>query len=120
MLTPLLDAKKYTIKSGDEAEIDGNKADVVLVSSEKAGLKDLKLYFDRTSHLLVKMQKKDKDENDVEVDEETTFKDFKKVQGVLTPHAIVVRRDGKPFMKYEASDVKQLEKVDDKEFPVDD
>lgn len=119
-LTPLLDAKKYTLKSGDEAEVDGKKADVVIVNSENGKVKDMKLFFDKTSHLLVKTQKKDKDESDKEIDEESFYLDYKKVQGVLTPHKGSVKHDGKDFMKFTLSDVKLLEKVDDKEFAIDD
>jgi hypothetical protein len=68
----------------------------------------------------VKTQKKDKDENDKEIDEESFYQDYKKVQGVMTPHKGVVKHDGKDFMKFTLSDVKHLEKVDDKEFAIDD
>lgn len=117
----LVDAKKkYVLKLGDEAEVDGKKADVVIVNNEDMGVKDYKLFFDQKTHLLVKTQKKDKDATDGEVDEETFYSDYKDVQGVQTAHKIVTKHDGKDYMKYTITDTKYAEKIDDKEFPTDD
>ena len=52
-LTPLLDATKFTIKSGDDDTVNGKKA-AVLIVTPKAVDKELKLYFDKESGLVVK------------------------------------------------------------------
>ena len=121
-LTPLLDDKKYTLKAGADADVDGKKADVVIINGKAEGsvIKDMKLFFDKTTHMLVKTQKKDKDENDKEIDEESFYEDYKAVQGIMTAHKGVVKHDGKDYMKYTMTDVKYIEKVEEKEFTVDD
>jgi hypothetical protein len=55
LLTPLVEGKKYTIKSDKDAEVNGSPASVVIASGN--GLKDLKLFFDQKTNLLVKMQR---------------------------------------------------------------
>lgn len=119
-LTPLLNTKQYTIKMGDEADVDGKKANVVVAERVGDNPKTISLFFDKETNLLVKMKRKAKDDTGAEVEEESFFTDYKEVQGVQVPHKGSVKRDGKEFMKFEMSNVKLLEKVDDKEFSVDD
>lgn len=120
-LTPLLDSKVYKIKLGDDAEVDGKKADVLIVSGGGLKDKEAKLYFDKETHLMVKMKRKTKEPGaGGEVDEEMIISDYKKVEGIMTPHKYEVKHDGKKFMTMTMSDVKMLEKIDDKEFAVDD
>jgi hypothetical protein len=90
-LTPLLDAKKFTIKS----EKPTDDANVVLVTAKD--LNDTKLFFDKKSGLLVKTQRRGLAPSmgePKEVDEETVMSDFKKVDGVLVPMKLVVNHDG--------------------------
>ncbi len=119
-LVPLLDEKKYKLKSGDDVDVDGKKTDVVIVNSVEGPIKDMKLFFDKKSHLLLKTQRKSKDETGQDIDEESYFTDYKKVQDLMTPHKGVVKHDGKEFMNFTISEVKHLEKIDDKEFATDD
>lgn len=120
-LVALIDAKKkYTIKLGDDADVDGKKADVVIVSNEELKVKDVKLFFDKKSHLLVKSQKKDTDSTGGDVNEESFYSDYKEIQGIQTPHKFTIKHDGKDHMTFTVSDVKYMEKIDEKEFPVDD
>ena len=120
-LTPLLDAKKYTIKAEKDAEVDGKAAAVVLVTAE--GFKDTKVYFDKKSGLLVKTERKGlapSMDEPKEVSEETFLSDYKKVEGVLQPMKIVVHHDGKKFMTMTMTESKLMEKADEKIFAVDD
>ncbi|CAN5146541.1 hypothetical protein BH11PLA2_BH11PLA2_49580 [soil metagenome] len=119
-LTPLLDEKKYKLKLGDEAEIDGSKAALIVVSGESLKDQEVKLYFDKKTNLLVKMQRKSKEQGVGEVDEESFFTEYKKVQDVMTPMKFVVKHDGKAFMTIKMTEVKLSEKIDDKEFATDD
>ncbi len=122
-LTPLLDAKKFEITAAADEDVDGAKASVVAVKI-KALNKEAKFYFDQKTNLLVKTARKSKGlgENGAptEVLEETVHKEFKKVNGVQQPTKMVVTHDGKKFMTVEASDIELLEKLDDKEFAIDD
>jgi hypothetical protein len=121
-LTPLLDATKFTIKSGDDDTVNGKKA-AVLIVTPKAVDKELKLYFDKESGLVVKTAHKGVGAGDgapTEVLEETYHTEYKKISGVQTATKLTVTHDGKKFMTMDVSDIELLEKIDDKEFTVDD
>lgn len=122
-LTPLLDSKRFTITAGEDADVNGKKAAVVVVQP-KAIKKEVKMFFDKESGLLVKTAHKGHgpgaDGQGTEVDEESYHQDFKKVQGVQVPTKLVVNHDGKKFMTVNVSDYELLEKLDDKEFAFDD
>ena len=122
-LTTLLDEKRFTIKSTDEADVNGKKAAVIVVQP-KAVKKEFKMYFDKDSGLLVKTFHKGHgpgaDGAGAEVDEESFHQDYKKVNGVQVPTKLVVNHDGKKFMTVNISDYELLTKLDDKEFAFDD
>lgn len=121
LLTPLLEAKKYTLKVDKDAEVNGSPATVIVVSGN--GLKDLKLFFDKKSNQLVKMQRKGLAPGSagvVEVDEETFLSDFQKYDAVLLPSKVVVMHDKKEFLTMTVTEWKFLDKVEATEFPVDD
>ena len=46
--------------------------------------------------------------------------EYKKVNGVQVPHKMVLTHDDKKFMTATVCDAEVLEKVDDKEFKIDD
>lgn len=120
LLTPLLDAKKYTLKADKNADVNGSPANVIIVTGN--GLKELKLFFDTKTHQLVKMQRKGLAPGStsvVEVDEETYLSEFKKFDGAILPSKIVVMHDKKEFLTMTVTEWKFLEKVDPSEFPVD-
>ena len=121
--TPLLDAKRFTIKSTDEADVNGKKAAVIVVQP-KTAKKEFKMYFDKDSGLLLKTfhrgQGPGADGQPTDVDEESFHEDYKKVNGVQVPTKLVVNHDGKKFMTVKVSDYELLEKLDDKEFAFDD
>ena len=122
-LTPLLDKKKYTIKAGDEVEVNGRKASVVVVTPANIK-KEFKLFFDKDSGLIVKTAHRGLGPGDgnaaVEVLEETYVSDYKKVNGVQVPMKMEVKHDDKKFMALTLSDYELVEKIDDKEFTIDD
>jgi hypothetical protein len=122
-LTPLLDEKRFTIKAGDEADVNGKKAAAVVVQP-KATKKEITMFFDKESGLLVKTAHKGQgpgeDGQPKEVDEESFASDYKKVKGVQVPTKLVVNHDGKKFMTVKLGDYELLEKIDDKEFAIDD
>ena len=121
--TTLLDEKKFTIKSTDEADVNGKKAAVIIVQP-KAIKKEFKMFFDKDSGLLLKTFHKGHgpgaDGAGAEVDEESFHQDYKKVNGVQVPTKLVVNHDGKKFMTVNISDYELLPKLDDKEFAFDD
>lgn len=118
LLTPLVDGKKFAVKGDKDADVNGNPASVVVVTG--GGLtRELKLFFDKKSNALVKMQRKTAGVGGGEVDEETYLSDLKAVDGVKLPGKVVVHHNKKEFMTI-AADWKFLDKVDAAEFAVDD
>jgi len=123
-LTPLLDKKKFTIKAGDETEVNGRKASVVVVTPANIK-KEFKLFFDKDSGLVVKTAHRGLGPGDggaapVEVLEESYVSDYKKVNGVQVPMKMEIKHDDKKFMALTLSDYELVEKIDDKEFTIDD
>lgn len=120
--TPLLDAKRFTVKSTDDADVNGKKAAVIVVQP-KTAKKEFKMYFDKDSGLLVKTAHRGLAPGDgagTDVDEENFHSEYKKVNGIQVATKLVVHHDGKKFMSVELSDFELLEKLDDKEFAIDD
>jgi hypothetical protein len=119
-LITLLDAKRFTVKAADDEDVNGKKASVLLVKP-MAAKKEVKMYFDKTSGLLVKTAHKGKSpDGGGEVLEESYHKEFKKVRGIQVATKLEVTHDGKKFMNVEMTDYDLSEKVDDKEFTIDD
>lgn len=122
-LTPLLDPKLFTLKAADDEDVNGKKAAVVL-ATPKGSDKEMKLYFDKSSGLLVKSAHKGKGpgsgEDRPEVYQESYVSDYKKVNGLQVPGKIEIHNDGKKFMTGTMSDHKVEEKLDEKEFAIDD
>jgi hypothetical protein len=120
-LTPLVDAKKYTLKADKDADVNGSPAAVVVVTGN--GLREVKLFFDKKTNYLVKMQRKGLAPGPggvVEVDEETLLSEFKKFDAATLPTKVVVNHDKKEYMTMTVTELKFLDKVDAAEFPVDD
>lgn len=122
-LTPLLNSKKFEIISAADEDVEGAKASVVKVKIKSLN-KEATFCFDQKTGLLVKTAHKGKspgeDGRPAEILEESLHKDYKKVNGVQTATKLVVTHDGKKFMTVNATDIELLEKIDDKEFTVDD
>lgn len=119
-LTPLLDAKRYTLKLEKDADINGNAAAVVSVSG--TGIRDVKLFFDKKSNRLVKTQRRGFGKGAtgiIDVDEEAYFSDFKPFGKATLPAAMLVNHDGKKYMSMTVTELKFVDKLDDKEFATD-
>lgn len=118
-LTPLLNEKTFTLSLLDKADkVEGKEVSGVLVKAKD--VKDIKLYFDKKSNLLVKIERRGLDPEDKEVNQEMILKDYKKIEGLMQPTKTTLMMDGKKFMESELVDYKHLEKVDKKEFDVSD
>jgi hypothetical protein len=93
-----------------------NDRPVVGVKVSRKEHKDVNLYFDKDSGLLVKMEHRAKDESGQEVDEERILSDYHDVDGHQVPKKVVVTRGGKKYLEAEVTDMKFLEKLEDSEF----
>ena len=113
-LMPLKE-KEYTLSAGGEENVDGKPALGVLVT--RKGHPDISFFFDKESSLLVKFQTKTWDEfTNKDATQEAFFKDYKKKDGHLYFHKMIVKRDGKDLLEEEFSDQKSIEKLDAKLF----
>jgi hypothetical protein len=97
-------------------KVDGKPAVGVKVSHK--GHEDIKLYFDKDTNLLVKVELRVKaqEQGYKEVTQETFLKDWKDADGIKVVTKVVDKRDGKLYIEEEVSDVKYLEKVEAKLF----
>ncbi len=113
-LAPLKD-KAFTLAIVGEATIEKRPAMGVTASSKDH--RDVNLYFDKETGLLIKTEKRVVDEmTEQEVTEETFLSEYKEVQGTKQAMKFVVKRDGKLFVEGEVSDCQLSEKLEDSVF----
>ncbi len=114
LIAPLLD-KKYTLQAEADEKVGGADAAVVRVSA--TGLKDAKLFFDKKTHLLVRVQRQGLDQSGQEVDTVSDLSDFKTVDGIQSPMTVKVTHDGKAFMTMTISNMQFYDKpTEEKKF----
>ena len=109
-----LKGKAFRLAPLGEVNIDKRPARGVWVSSK--GHRDVNLYFDKETGLLVKTETRVKDDNDQEVTEETFLGDYKEVQGTKQATKLTVKRDGELYLESEVTDYRLAEKLDDRVF----
>jgi hypothetical protein len=109
-----MSSKDLKFKSLGESKIDDKTAIGVTISS--AGHRDISLFFDKDTGLLLKSQGKSKDAMIGEFKAENFYSDYKKVNGIMIAHKVKVMRNGEGFMEMEMTSVTLSEKIDDKEF----
>jgi hypothetical protein len=114
-LTPLRD-KAYKLSPLGEAKVGDKSAVGVRVSRE--GYRDINLFFDKDTGLLLRseMRVKDVQGGGDEMTQETLYEGYKKVGDLQLPHKLTIKRDGKPFVESELSEIKPAEKLDDSTF----
>jgi hypothetical protein len=110
-LAPLKDDKKFKLATIGEVKIDKKPALGVKVTSK--GHRDVDLYFDKETGMLVKAETVVKDDmSGQEVGEESFPSEYKDVQGTKQAMKFTVKRNGKLFMEGEATGVELFEKLD--------
>jgi hypothetical protein len=109
-LTALLSDKAFTLEALGESKIH-DKA-VVGVKVKVKNERDVKLFFDKETGLLVKSDRI-LEESGKEVVQEEHYSEFKDIGGYTQPTKFVVFRGGKRLMEAELVDVKYLDKVDE-------
>jgi hypothetical protein len=120
-LTPLVTDKNFTLKSLGEATVkipaDDKTEDhaVVGIRVSSPGHKDVELFFDKESHLLLKSRYQGSFQGK-EVTEEEYYTDFKDADGCKRPMKIFNTRDGQKWRKMEITEVKYLDSVPEKLF----
>lgn len=113
-LLPLKD-KAFQLAPFGEVEIAGRKAVGVNVTRE--GHRPINLFFDKETLRLVRSESRVRDEaTSQEVTEESTYSEFKTVEGTQQAMKIIVKRNSKPHAEVEVEEVKPSEKLDDSVF----
>ncbi len=114
-LTPVLQEKGFELKSLGESKV--NEKEVVGVQVVCEDLKDLKLYFDKSTFLITKVERMGMDPaGGGEVKQEMFMSEYKEVQGMKKPTKVTMLNDGKKFMESSVTKQEHFEKIDDKEF----
>lgn len=111
-LDPLKE-KGFTLATLGESKV-GDKA-VMGVKVSHEGHRDINLYFDKTSHLLAKMEHTMK-EMGKEAKFEAIITDWAEVGGIKAPSKMTIKRDGELYVDGEMTDYKMLDKLPDKTF----
>ena len=107
--------KGFELSVLDEIEVDGKPALGVLVKSK--GHRDVKLYFDKTSELLVKREHRLVDAaSGKEVLQEVIFSDYQDKDGLKHYKSVVGLRDGKKVIDARVIEIEFFEKLDAKTF----
>jgi len=101
----------YKLSPLGEIKVNDKPAVGVRISSE--GYRDINLFFDKASGLLVKTETRTIDvQSGDEKTEEKLLSDYKETEGVQRPGKVVVLRDGKKLLTLQVEDVKVVDKFD--------
>jgi hypothetical protein len=113
-LVTLLTDRDYKLTALKPEKVNNRAALGVLVSAK--GHRDLRLYFDHETGLLVKTEHAREDGSGKEVLQEEFYGDFKDFGGFRRWTRIMVFREGKKLMEAEVLDIRYFDKLDDTEF----
>jgi hypothetical protein len=103
--------KSYRLAALPEIKVTNRPAQGLRVSRD--GHRDVDLYFDRDTHLLVMLAHRVPDpRSGKEVTEVRLYSDYHSVNGVQEPRKVVMWRDGQKFLEGEVTEAQILEKVD--------
>jgi hypothetical protein len=113
-LIPLKD-KAYTLAPAGDIMVNDKPAVGVKVSRKNQ--RDVNLFFDKATGMLVKAQARAKDPaQGMEFDQETFLSDHKDTPAGKRPGKLVIKRDGNVYLEAEYFDFKASEKTDDSQF----
>jgi hypothetical protein len=110
-----LNDKGIELSALDEIKVEGKPAVGVLIKSK--GHRDVKLYFDKSTGLLVKREQKVLDPaSGKEVSQEVVFGDYQEKDGVKHYRNIAAYRDGKKIIDAKVLEIEFFDKLEDKVF----
>jgi hypothetical protein len=110
-----LSGEGVTLTSLGESKVDGKTALGVKVAAK--GFRDVSLFFDKDTGLLLKSETKGKDAaSGDEYKGVISYSDHKKVGDLTLPHKRAERRNDQAFMEMEFSAITPAEKLEDKDF----
>ncbi len=98
-----------------EAKVGDRPAVGVQVSGK--AFKDINLYFDKKTGLVVKVERRTVDPmSGNEITEERIVTEYQKLDGRQVAKKVVVNRDGKKFIDVEVTQIEFVDKIEDGEF----
>ena len=113
-LLPLKD-KAFQLAPSGEIEIAGRKA--TGVNATREGHRPVNLFFDKESLRLVRSETRVRDDaTSQDVTEESTYSEFKTVEGTQQAMKVSIKRNGKSHAGIEVEEFKLSEKLDDSVF----
>lgn len=112
-ILPLKD-KQFKVESVADETVDGKAQAGVKVTAPDG--KDFKLYFDKATSLPARLVAKVAGFMGGEFTQETTFSDYKEVEGIKKAMKSVSKRDGERFTEQQITEFKVLDKPDPKTF----
>jgi hypothetical protein len=113
-LTTLKD-KKFELSSLGEVKVQDKPAIGIRVASKEH--KDINLYFDKDTGLMVKIDHRTVDINtQQEVNEERIITVFQDKDGAKEPKKAIVNRDGKKYIDVEILEINYQDNIDDTQF----
>jgi outer membrane lipoprotein-sorting protein len=115
-LVPLVKDKNFELATLGDVKVGDQPAVGVRVSHK--GHRDINLFFDKKSGLLIKTERtvKDQQAGGKERKQESFFSDYKEVDGVKHPTKLVLNRDGEKYVDAEMSEYEHKDKLDDATF----
>jgi hypothetical protein len=114
---PLIPLKEKGFKLNLIGGVKVKNRDAIGVRVSCEGRRDINLYFDKTSGLLVKTEARGIDPiTTKEGNHEKFFSDYRKIEGRKCAHKIELHSDGKFLLELEILELRLLEKHDDSTF----
>jgi hypothetical protein len=115
LLVPLLKDKAFSLTALGEIKVNGKPALGVKVSAKD--YRDIQLYFDKETGLVVKSVRQVLDTTTrQEVTQETYLSAFKETAGIKHATRVVIHREGKKFLEAEVVEWKALDQSNASEF----
>jgi hypothetical protein len=111
-----LRGKDYALSSLGESKVGDRTA--VGIHVERKGYRDINLFFDKETHLLLKTETRAKDPmaGNQEFTVVARMGDYKKVDGLMVAHKVEIFRDDKLYVDGEVTEHSAVEKFDDTTF----
>jgi hypothetical protein len=108
-----LTGKEYKLSLLGEVQVD--KRPAVGIRIERKDRRDINLFFDKESGLVVKSERRVKDPmaGEQEFTEVSYLRDYRKVGSALIPFKTEVKRDGKPYLDGQTVEFTASDKLDD-------
>lgn len=105
----------YELAGLGEVKVKDKPAIGIRVS--KKGQRDVSYYFDKKTHLLLKIESRVDDEQaGQEVNQEKFIVGYRDTDGLKTAARVVIQKDGKDFLDIEITESKVYEKLEDSHF----